>query len=72
MEKEKKKKGKKILISLLAGVLALHTAEWFTIGKKVAQAAGIPEKEAMSKCLQSGILWWKPIKDGLVHKQPLD
>ena len=70
----KKKNGKcrKILAGLLAGVAVLHTVEWFVIGKKVAEAAKVPKAEGMVKCLLMGITWWKPLKESLVHKQPLD
>lgn len=74
MEKKECKtcKCKKGLISLFVGVAILHTVEWLTIGKKVAEAANVPVSEARIKCLTQGITWWKPLKDSLVHKQPLD
>lgn len=67
-----KKRFKKFFVSLLVGVAALHTVEWFIIGKKVAEAAKVPKAEGMVKCLLMGITWWKPLKESLVHKQPLD
>lgn len=67
-----KKKMKKCAVSLLVGTAVLHTFEWFTIGKDIAEAAKVPQKEAMVKCLLLGIIWWKPLKESLVHMQPLD
>ena len=51
-------------IGVSAAVLcAMHTAEWFLVGRKVADAAEIPVKEALPQCLLRGFLWWKPLKE---------
>ena len=70
MQKTKRSNCRRILASLLAGIAVLHIAEWFTVGKKIAEAAKIPEKEAMGKCLLMGIIWWKPLQKSLIQKQP--
>lgn len=43
-------------------LLALHTGEYFLVGRKVADENGIPQPEALAKCLAFGFTWWKPIK----------
>ncbi len=56
-------------IGRCAAVLcAMHTAEWFIIGRKVAAAADIPVRQALPQCLLKGFLWWKPIKEELENK----
>ena len=46
----------------LLALLALHTGEYFLVGHKVADENGIPQPEALAKCLAFGFTWWKPIK----------
>lgn len=57
----------KVLFGVVFGCAALlcamHTTEWFLVGRKVAAAEGIPVKEALPQCLMKGFLWWKPLKE---------
>ena len=46
----------------LLALLAVHSAEYFMVGRKVAQENGIPQTEAAANCLAFGFTWWKPIK----------
>ena len=46
----------------MLALLALHTGEYFLVGRKVAAENGIPQPEALAKCLAFGFTWWKPIK----------
>ena len=46
----------------LLALIALHTGEYFLVGRKVAQENGIPQGEAAANCLAFGFTWWKPIK----------
>ena len=55
----------KIIIGCIAVLGAMHTAEWFLTGRKVAGAAGIPVSKALPACLLKGFLWWKPLKEEL-------
>ena len=59
----------KIIVKVLCGCVltlgAMHTAEWFLEGKKVAAAANIPVSKALPQCLLRGFLWWKPLKKEL-------
>ena len=55
----------KITLGALCALEAVHVAEWFLEGRKVAAAAEIPVKEALPKCLVKGFLWWKPLKEEL-------
>ena len=59
------KKIAKPIFGCAALLCAMHTAEWFLVGRKVAAAADIPVKEALPQCLLRGFLWWKPIKEDL-------
>lgn len=59
------KKTAKCIFGCAALLCAMHTAEWFLVGRKVAAAADIPVKEALPQCLLRGFLWWKPIKEDL-------
>ena len=46
----------------LLALLGAHTAEYFLVGRKVAEENGIPQPEAAANCLAFGFTWWKPIK----------
>jgi len=46
----------------LLALVALHIAEYFLVGRKVARENDIPEAEAAVNCLAFGFTWWKPIK----------
>ena len=59
------KKIAKCIFGCAAVLCAMHTAEWFLVGRKVAAAADIPVKDALPQCLLRGFLWWKPIKEDL-------
>ena len=43
-------------------LIAAHIAEYFLIGRKVAEENGIPQAEAAANCLAFGFTWWKPVK----------
>ncbi len=45
-------------------LLGLHTAEYFTEGRRVAAAHGIGRLEALCQCLAFGFTGWLPIKKG--------
>ena len=55
----------KCFVGCASLLCAMHTAEWFLVGRKVAAAADIPVKEALPQCLLKGFLWWKPLKEEL-------
>ena len=55
----------KCVCGCAVALCAMHTAEWFLIGRKVAAAADIPVEEALPQCLLRGFLWWKPIREEL-------
>ena len=55
----------KVVCGCAALLCAMHTAEWFLEGRKVASAADIPVREALPQCLLKGFLWWKPLKEEL-------
>ncbi len=46
----------------LLALFALHASEYFLVARKVADENGIPQGEALAKCLAFGFTWWKPIK----------
>ncbi len=46
----------------LLSLFALHAGEYFLVARKVADENGIPQGEALAKCLAFGFTWWKPIK----------
>ena len=46
----------------LLALIATHAAEYFLVAKKVADDNGIPQPEALAKCLAFGFTWWKPVK----------
>lgn len=43
-------------------LLGMHTAEYFLIGKKVAEAKGLTKGEGLAQCLAFGFTWWLPLK----------
>ena len=54
---------KKKPLPLLA-LLALHTFEYFQIGRKVAAEQGLSKPEGLAQCLAFGFTWWLPIRKG--------
>ncbi len=48
----------------LLGLLGLHTAEYFLVGRKVAEEQGLTKAEGLAKCLSFGFTWWLPLKKG--------
>ncbi len=44
-------------------LLLLHTAEFFLVGRKVAEDHAISTPSALANCLAFGFTWWKPIRD---------
>lgn len=55
----------KVICGCVLSLGAMHTAEWFLVGRKVAAAADIPVTKALPQCLLRGFLWWKPLKKEL-------
>jgi len=53
----------------LAGVVALHTAEYLAVGRSVGKAAGKSEGEIAVNSLIFGVAWWKPLSDELKEAQ---
>ena len=42
----------------------MHAAEYFIVGRKVAEDNGISVLEGLAQCLTFGFTWWMPIKNG--------
>lgn len=61
------RKFKKFLLIMLGCLAALHTFEWFTLGRDFAKAAKVPKREALPKCLLMGVFWWGPMKKDLIR-----
>lgn len=53
--------GKKKPLPLLA-LLGTHTAEYFLVGRKVAEEKGLSKAEGLAQCLSFGFTWWLPLK----------
>ncbi len=45
-------------------LLALHTFEYFHIGRKVAEENGLSIPEGFFQCLSFGFTWWLPLRKG--------
>ena len=52
---------KKLLLAL-AGTLAVHTLEYFIIGRKIGDRAGLPAWKTLLLCVLGGFIWWLPLK----------
>ncbi len=52
---------KKKPIPLLV-LIALHTFEYFHIGRRTAEEHGLSKAEGLAKCLAFGFTWWLPLK----------
>lgn len=63
---------KKKNIKPFASIVALHTVEYFAVGKKIGKAAGEKDLETLRNCLVFGITWWRPLKKKLENTQPYD
>ena len=57
-----KQYGKPICVALYAGFAALHTFEYFHVGRKVAKENGLSKIEGLAKCLAFGFTWWLPLQ----------
>ena len=44
-------------------VAALHFVEFFIVGKKTGDEAGIPVTASFVNCMLFGFTWWMPIRD---------
>ena len=53
--------GKKKPLPLLI-LLGMHLSEYFLVGRKVAEEAGLTKPEGFFQCLAFGFTWWLPIK----------
>ena len=47
---------------LFAALLVLHVSEYFIIGGKVGEQAGLSKAKAFLLCLAFGFTWWLPLK----------
>lgn len=52
----------------LAAVAALHATEYAIVGRKIGQAAGLSEPEAVANCMFFGITWWQPLQEEIKDK----
>ena len=43
-------------------LFGMHAAEYYLIGKKVAEEQGLTKAEGIAQCLSFGFTWWLPIK----------
>jgi hypothetical protein len=48
----------------LLTLLALHTAEYFHIGRRIAAEHGLRPAEGLLNCLAYGFTWWLPLERG--------
>lgn len=55
--------GRKKPLPLLI-LLGLHTYEYFSKARYIAQEHGIDRLPAIANCLAFGFTWWLPIKKG--------
>ena len=46
----------------LLTLAGMHAAEYFLIGKKIAEAKGLTTPEGIAQCLAFGFTWWLPEK----------
>ena len=45
-------------------LIALHTAEYFHIGRRIAAEHGLRPAEGLLNCLAYGFTWWLPLERG--------
>ena len=45
-------------------LIALHTFEYFHIGRKTAVENGLSVLEGLFQCLSFGFTWWLPLRKG--------
>lgn len=43
-------------------LLGMHAAEYYLIGRKVAEEQGLSKGEGLAQCLSFGFTWWLPLK----------
>ncbi len=43
-------------------LFGLHTAEYFTKGRRIAAEHGLGVPEGLAQCLAFGFTWWLPLK----------
>ena len=43
-------------------LLGLHTAEYFAVGRRIAEEKGLSKAEGLAQCLAFGFTWWLPLK----------
>ena len=46
----------------LLSLFGMHAAEYFLVGKKIAEAKGLTKGEGIAQGLAYGFTWWLPIK----------
>ena len=46
-------------------LLGLHTYEYFSKGKAIAEANGIEKYSGLANCLAFGFTWWLPIQKNM-------
>lgn len=47
----------------LLSLFGMHAAEYFLIGKKIAEEKGLTKAEGLAQCLAFGFTWWLPEKN---------
>ena len=50
----------------LLALIALHTFEYFYIGRKTAEENGLSVPEGIFQCLSFGFTWWLPLRKGRI------
>lgn len=51
-------------VSPFLSLLGMHAAEYWLIGKNVAEEKGLTKGEGLAQCLAFGFTWWLPEKRG--------
>ena len=46
----------------LLSLAGMHAAEYFLIGRKIAEEKGLTKAEGLAQCLAFGFTWWLPLK----------
>jgi len=44
-------------------LFGMHAAEYFLVGRKVAEEKGMSRGEGLAQCLSFGFTWWLPEKN---------
>ena len=49
--------------SAFLSLVGMHAAEYFLVGKKIAEEKGLTKGEGLAQCLAFGFTWWLPEKN---------